>query len=270
LRVWTEADLLRRSWRYMAVVIAKAPNNIVRELSNSLGGWLEAVAKTAKDQNDLFFEIIRRVLGQAGIGGADQYADDDPVFSAINHPVGKVTHALIHWWYRQEPKNFEGLCAEIEPLFSEICDIGTGRFRNGRVILSAHAVALFRVDEKWTREHILPLFDWENSEIEARAAWAGFLWSSQLFRRFLEAVKRPILETASHYEQLGKNAHQFATFLTFAALDRADTFQAKELATAVGNLPPEGLEHSAQTLVRALNGANDQQKEYWQNRILVS
>lgn len=266
LQAWGEEKLLKRSWRYMARVIAKAPDNIFQNLEHAISWWLKVQAKTFVGQEALFFQLVGRLLKLKSIG--DVGADDDPVSRAINHPVGHVTEALLGWWYRQEPKEGQGLPNQIKLIFTELCDTQTEVYRHGRVVLAAHAIALFRVDEEWARTYLLPLFDWQKSEREARAAWEGFLWSPRLYRPLLSAIKKPMLQTATHYTQLGKHAEQFAAFLTFAALDPGETFTTKELAHATGALPVEGLQSVAQTLVRALEGAGEQHDEYWRNRVL--
>ncbi len=266
LQAWAEDRLLKRSWRYMAGVISKAPNDVIDVLSHSLGWWLKTEAKSFEGQEDLFFSLIRRLLELEHQDGVD--ADDDPVFRAINHPVGHVTEALLHWWYRQEPKDAEGLRGEVKLLFTELCDTRIEKFRHGRVLLAAHAIALFRVDEDWARTQLLPLFDWQRSEVDARAAWEGFLWSPRLYRPLLAAIKHHLLETARHYGQLGKHAEQYVAFLTFAALDPGDTFTTSELAEATCKLPAAGLQSAAQALTRALEGAGEQRGEYWINRVL--
>ena len=102
---------------------------------------------------------------------------DEPVTRAINHPVGHVTEALLRWWYRRSLEDNQGLPEEIKPTFTELCDTVVDKFRHGRVLLAAHVIALFRVDRDWATQHLLPLFDWQRSVAEARAAWEGFLWS---------------------------------------------------------------------------------------------
>jgi hypothetical protein len=134
--------------------------------------------------------------------------------------------------------------------------------------LASHVITLFRADPEWTRTHLLPLFDWKSSRLEARSAWEGFLWSPRLFRPFLVAIKEPLLETAKHYDELGKHNSQYATFLTSVALDSSDIFTTAELAEATNSLPLNGLESTAFALVRTLQGAKNQRVEYWQNRIL--
>ncbi len=264
LQAWAEEKLLKRSWRYMARVIERVPDTPLQSLAHSLSWWLQAQAKTFEGQEELFFSIIYRLM-------ALEYEDvqsDDPVFRAINHPVGHATESLLQWWYRQELKDSQGLRGEVMPLFTEICDTAIGKFRHGRVLLAAHAIALFRVDGQWTKTYLLPLFDWQKSEVEAQAVWEGFLWSPRVYRPLLIAIKQSFLETARHYRQIGKHAGQYAAFLTFAALDPGDTFTTRELAEATGILPAEGLQRAAETVAGALDSAGEQRGEFWRNRVL--
>jgi hypothetical protein len=156
----------------------------------------------------------------------------------------------------------------VRPLLTELCDARVNKFRHGRVLLATHAIALFRVDEQWSKTHLLPLFDWQRSEVEARGAWEGFLRSPRLYRPLLTAIKQPLLETAGHYGQLGEVAEQYAAFLTFTALDAGETFTTRELAQATRALPAAGLQSAAQAVTRALEGAIEQRGEYWRNRVL--
>ena len=265
LQAWAEEKLRDRSWRFMAPVVVGAPDDLVQALSHGISRWLQAVAKTFEGHEDHFLTLAQRILYLDFEGDDDT---DDPVFRAINHPVGHVTQALLDWWYRQEPNDGQGLPEFIKPIFTELCDTQVAKFRHGRVLLSAHALSLFRVDKAWSEQHLLPLLDWNRSETEAQAAWESFLWSPRLYRPLMEAIKPAFLDTVNHYAQLGKHNEQFAAFLTFAALDPGDTFTIAQLATAIRALPADGLHESAQALVRALEGAGDQREDYWKNRVL--
>lgn len=266
LQAWAEDKLLRRSWRYMTRIIAQAPDHVILKLDHALSWWLEVQAKTFVGQDKLFFQLIDRLLKLKIEEGIE--ADSDPVSRAINHPVGHVTEALLRWWYRQMPKEREGLPTDVKILFTNICNSQVLAYRHGRVVLAAHAISLFRVDEEWAMTNLMPSFDWDKSEVEARAAWEGFLWSPRLYQPLLLAIKQSMLATVTHYTQLGKHAEQFAAFLTFAALDPGETFTKKELADATNMLPVKGLQSVAKTLVRALEGAGEQREEYWRNRVL--
>lgn len=265
LQAWSEERLLKRSWRYMAPLVSDAPDDLLQTLAHGMSWWLQAIAKTFEGHQVHFFGLAHRILALDHQDGVDT---DEPVMRAINHPVGHVTEALLRWWYRRTLEDGQGLPAEIRPTFIELCDTRVDKFRHGRVLLAAHVIALFRVDPEWATPHLLPLFDWHRSEAEARAAWEGFLWSPRLYRPLMEVLKPAFLDTARHYAALGKHDGQYASLLTFAALDPGDTFTTAELAAATRALPPDGLHDAAQALVRALDGAGDQRADYWTNRVV--
>jgi hypothetical protein len=124
------------------------------------------------------------------------------------------------------------------------------------------------VDRKWTKQNLLPLFDWEKMGHEAHAVWTGFLWSPRLYEPLLEVLKSHFIATATHYAELGECGRQYAALLTFAGLEGINAISRRELAEATSRLPTEGLAHTAQTLVQALESAGEQRVQHWRNRIL--
>jgi len=264
LHAWSEEELSERSWLDMAPVLARVSSEALQAISHGVSRWLRALAKSFDGQERTFLALCDRVLE---LEYEDEEEADDPVGRAINHPVGQVTDALLHWWYRRPLKDDQRLDADLNPRFSRICDTRVGKHRHGRVLLAAHVIALFRVDPDWAMQNLLPLFDWERSELEARAAWEGFLWSPRLHRPLMEALKPAFLDTANHYEELGRHGVQYSSLLTFTALDPAGVFTRPELANATASLSQEGLDNAAETLVLALEGAGNQRADYWRNRV---
>jgi len=97
--------------------------------------------------------------------------------------------------------------------------------------------------------------------------WEGFLWSPRLYNPLLNAFKNDLLETARHCPEIGEHDRQYISFLTYAALDPADTFTTAELNDAFSALPQDGLRESVSALVSALEGAGEQREQYWLNRV---
>ena len=263
LQPWSEDELTERSWRVMAPVLANVPGEALQELSHVVSGWLEKLARTFNGQEELFLSFCDRILG---LDFDVEEEDDDPVACAINHPVGHVTDALLHWWYRNDLQDEQALTDAPRRFFTQLCDTGKPKFRYGRVLLAAHVISLFRVDRKWAIQFLLPLFEWKNSEVEARSAWEGFLRSPRLYYPLLEVLKPAFLDTANHYIQLGRHSKQYASLLTFVSLDSGDVFRNSELTLATRALPQEALERAAETFFRAVDSAGDQRADYWRNR----
>ena len=285
LRIWaqrgTDSKLLKESWQRVAPVLWEAPDSVIEKSSGSLSSWLSKVAKVFETHQEEFLLLIDRLLelqypdkALPEIGVFILRDGDEPlndlIEPAINHPIGHATRALLDWWYRQKPQDAEGIRDEVKPFFTKICETQTKKFRHGRLILAANLLNLFQVDEEWTQEHLIPLFDWQRSEAEAAVVWQGFLWSPRIYFPVLSAVKPYFLKTVEHYNQLGECSDVFADFLTFVALDSLGSgavFTKVELRDVTRKLPPKGLQKTVQTLSRALGGAGEQRKEYWRNRI---
>ena len=266
LQAWADEKLMARSWRYMGKVLAEAPDEVVKELAHPLSWWLKIIAKSFNGNETFFFKLICRTL--ALYREEEIEADDDPVSKAINHPVGHVTEAALAWWYRKDLQDGQGLPDILRSIITDLCNTNVASFRYGRVLLATHVIALFRVDKAWTTQYVLPLFDWQRSVVEARAAWEGFLRSPRLYRPLMEIIKPQFLATALHYADLGNYRDHYASLLTFAALEPGDMFSRLELAGATRSLPAEGLQRAAQALVQALEAAGEQRTEYWRNRVL--
>ncbi|PEH86353.1 anti-phage defense-associated sirtuin Dsr1 [Burkholderia gladioli] len=270
LQTWGEEGMVLRSWRYAAPLVQTMPDDVIQEVAHAVTWWIEKVSKSINQHEEILLNLCHRVLGltlEAGTGMTRNGEPiDQPVTEAINHPVGHVTQALINFWFKRNPNDNDQLPAEIEPFFTRLCDVLVDRFRHGRVLLGSRLVALFRVDRTWTEQNLLPLFSWKNPT-EAKAVWEGFLWSPRLYQPLLIALKPHFLESANHYVDLGEHRQQFAAFLTYAALGLTEGYTVDEFRLAVGALPQEGLEESAQALSQALEGAADQREDYWRNRV---
>jgi hypothetical protein len=271
LQAWAEEGIVSRAWRYAAPLVQTMPDAVLLEIDHAVTWWMEAASKSISHHEDILLNLCRRVLVlplEAGSGsriirnGVETY---DPVGSAINHPIGHVTRALINLWFKQNPNDNDLLPEDLRPMFTELCDVQVDRFRHGRVLLGSRLIAFFRVDRQWTEQHLLPLFCWANL-VEAKAVWEGFLWSPRLYQPLLTAFKSQFLDSANHYADLGEHRQQFATFLTYAALGPTEGYTIDEFRSALGSLPQEGLEEAAQALSQALEGAGDQREDYWQNR----
>ncbi len=263
LQAWADEDLVTRAWKYAAPLVQTMTDAILQEIVHSVTWWMERASKSIERNINLMLDLCQRVLELPLEANLDT---NDLVGTAINHPVGHVTEALINLWFKQNPNDNDLLPSDLKSLFTTLSDIQVERFRHGRVLLGSQLIALFRVDHLWTEQYLLPLFDWRNP-IEAKAVWEGFLWSPRLYQPLLTAFKPHFLDSANHYAELGGHRQQFALFLTYAALGPTEGYTVEEFRTAIGALPQEGLEDSARALSQALEGAGDQREDYWENRI---
>jgi hypothetical protein len=271
-QVWSEPSIARKSWRYVVPWIGAMPDEVFAQVIHYVARWLDEASKSNLQDVAVFLTLVRRVMHlplEADTGMTSNGEPiNQPVTEAINHPIGHVTQSLLNIWERSEPSDGDRLPEWMGQLFTELCDSQVERYRHGRVLLASRLIALFRVDEAWTRANLLPHFSWAINPVEARRAWEGFLWSPRLYRPLLLAFKSEFLDTARYYEDLGEHDEQFAAIFTYAALGPLEGYSAEEFREAFAMFPLKGLQEAAQALSQALEGAGEQREEYWQKRIL--
>ncbi|WP_440564448.1 anti-phage defense-associated sirtuin Dsr1 [Stenotrophomonas muris] len=270
LQVWSDDSMAARSWQYASPLVLLMPDEVLSEIAPAVAWWMEATSRSGANRESLLLTLTDRVLAlpiplSSGMTRNGEPIDN-PVSEAINHPIGHATRALLNLWFKRAPNDGDLLPPELKAAFSAICDVEVDRFRHGRVLLASRLIALYRVDRAWTEATLLPLFDWSNP-VEAKAAWEGFLWSPRLYQPLMVALKSQFLLTAGHYADLGEHRGQFSAFLTHSALGPLEGYSRDDFRSALGKLPQDGLEKSAQSLSQALEAAGDQREDFWRNRV---
>lgn len=264
LQAWSSDDLAARSWRCVGPRIVDAPDNVLSDINRGLSNWLQACGKFAAMHRTAFLRLAGRLLDHNR--DIQEAPGASPLLDALNNPIGELTEGLIKLWYSQDLDDGQGLDEDIAPLLTTLCNVGIAAFANGRLFLCSNAISLYRVDEEWTKENLLPLFDWNSSEYEAKIAWSGFLWSPRLFWPLMRRLKNEFLETAKHYGELGELSDQYAGLLTFSALDSVEGFLKSEFSLATSRLPEAGLAQALQTVTDGLDSSGGKIEEYWENR----
>src|SRR5262249_47115148 len=146
LYAWSEKGRPRWIWRCFGPLVQTMPDAVIVETGHALTWWLEAASKSMHHHETIFLDLCRRLLS---LSHPDGVQTDQPVTRAINHPIGRVTQALLNVWFEREPNDNDKLPSDIEPFFTLLCDTRVEQFRHGRVLLASQLIALFRVDRSW-------------------------------------------------------------------------------------------------------------------------
>lgn len=263
-QTWGNRRFAKRVWMYGAPFIHNIPDHLLKEVIHSFCRWMEEASKATDCHNKTFIALCKQVL-EIYAENTNDDADDNPVFAAINHPVGVITETLINLWFHSKPNDNEGLPKDLLEIFSTLTSLEHTSYRHGRVILATTLIPLYRVDKLWTENHLLPLFDWTHNE--AKNVWEGFLWSPRMYGPLLITIKEYFLETARHYSQLGEHKNQYIRFLTYVALNDLDGYVLNDFIDLFDKLPQEALNEAAGALVDYINANKDQTEEYWKRNI---
>ena len=131
-------------------------------------------------------EIATALWHHLDCSGEEQ---NDWLHQAISHPASILTEfwlSRFSLWHKQQDPEPTALNEEYRQVLSDIVQDQKLPGRLGRRILTSHFTFLLAVDEEWTRENLLPLFDPDNDDFQA--AWDGFLARESLSPKAAEIM----------------------------------------------------------------------------------
>lgn len=263
LDVWSQAGLFDESWEQLGSILLLAPDDFLIRTAHSLSWWIESLSKTFQSNEQDFLNLCLKIIRL----NLEFKKSNDLMSDVINHPIGHITEGLLRWWYRKKPEDEQGLPKSLKEIFTELCNVNLNKFMPGRVLLAMHVISLYRVDQSWTQRYLLPNFAWNISPLEALGAWEGFLWSPRLYPPLMVELKESFLDVVNHLPDFDKQVLQYASLVTFIALDPRGLFTNVELARVTEELPIKGLIECTRTLTQALESSGDQRSECWNNRV---
>ena len=280
LRIWRDENLGFLACKKIVDVIDNMPDDDFKGLARPIVWWLDAVTEKMPLSEESIEKIIKSLISRMlKIFRTDNDIDlvdenvELPVSyvqEAINHPIGEIADVLLNIYFR------DGAIQEYDfkinmLIFTELCDVSVSSFRHGRVILASGCVDFFQWDKAWTRECLLPLFDWQKNPSESKGIWQGFLRSFRFYIPLMIELKSQFLDTARHYDELGEYRFQFVRLFTSAALWRdvfpESIFSTADFSKCIGFLPQEGRDELIYTLRRTVEDADDRKEELWKDRI---
>lgn len=255
----------KRLWEMCSILIQMMPPKVFAVLVRPIASYISRVAKSLDHYDKSLFSICNLILE---FGREESPLDtEDMLIEAINHPIGLACTAVLEVWFNHELNDGDGLPESVRAFFTKVCDRSKEHYVYGRTVLTGSLLTLFRVDRKWTEENLLPLFNWDESSLEAKSAWQGFMWAPRIYPPLLNALKDDLLNTTSHFEQLNSHKNQFAAFLTHVALSKPSAYTIPELQYAFSQLSTEALVQVSRTLEQVIKSKTDESEDFWINRI---
>ncbi len=212
LRVLDHPELLSAQTRSMTELVRGRAKQKDPEASLSmLRSSLRLAAKILVLAEDIPFSILSE--------------NEDWLLQAINHPGGQLAEFLILATGQLLDPNkrpVTGIPRSCRPLL-EAMMVGTGRASAmGRVVIASHVHYFFQLDTDWTKDRLLPLFDWDRDATQAVQAWHGFLFWGRLGAMLLEALTPTAVQLSSHVQELGGQRKHYGKFIARGAFSVPD------------------------------------------------
>ncbi|MGH8737042.1 MAG: hypothetical protein ACREVC_06770 [Burkholderiales bacterium] len=258
--LWTapngqDADSVAR----VAQLLLGSPNDDFSEVAADASWWLNEAAKSLDE--DLLWPLWDRIA-EASSQETEKAQMNDMSTRALNHPSGRLAEILLKKLAKGQGDRElpDPLRARLEELTA-----ATGNFgRLARVRLAAELSFLFERAPRWTKEIIVPLFDW--SSPEAADAWSARKYANYVGSPELIALtKRPFLELFSRADISDEDLRIFADWLVAMMLanqsERADyPISPAEARSALRRAGAKGLSSVGHRLAIEMERAKPEEK----------
>jgi hypothetical protein len=214
LRGFQDAGLDSTQWRRLLEAVTRNDLHTkhARDIADTLLRLVKDGGKPFASELLAIANPIAKHLWAALDPDDDADFDNNWLTRAINRPSG----VLVEYWLAALSLTLKGkegkdwaMPAYYRERFTEAIHDPTSKGAHARSLLASQAAFLFRLDEEWVREHLIPLFQDADSRIFAQA-WHGFLaWGrlypplvDTLLPAFLAAVARAPADLPEHRERL--------------------------------------------------------------------
>lgn len=266
LAAWAVSEeALLCSWSHLAITLTNAPKKEFGCLANEISLWLYGAAGVLNDNGGQFFSLIDRVLSQEQ---QTNMVKSCLFKQAINHPVGQVTRALVIWAGREKPTGSASMNDAVKERLTNIIQNGAAGFEFGRLCLAHKLKALYLLEPEWVEEYLLPLFNWERSDYNARMAWTGLLSKNNFRLSLLSLIKNEFLSTATRLDLLGEQQRRkYVSWLAFISIQNGFNFSQEALSEATRALPAKDLASVVRVMAKKIEDTPDKEN-CWHNYIL--
>lgn len=192
-RGWQAGDLSETEWKQVLALLKEGVQ--LHAFSGPIADLL--VKAINKEKNGLPFAslaLAESLVDQLWDGfskkdiAETETLDQEWLTKAINHPGGKLANFWLYALSKQRQEagaDWSGLPQEYLGRFTKIITNKSYAAQMGRVVLASQTHFLFGYASGWTRERIIPLFDWQKNERQAQQAWHGYVFCGRLNEEFL-------------------------------------------------------------------------------------
>ena len=262
------ADVEGSTWGEVAPLLVDMPIGIYSEKGWAVAWWVSkstpAITPNSDSEED-YWTIFNKFIQSVN---QDEVNDiEEPVNNAINNPLGILTESLLTRIGNRELKKGAGIPdGPIEKILNLLVTKQGKSFTLARVILASRLYYFYVVAPEWTKEKLIPIFDWQESK-EARCVWEGYLWMPRINLELIDDIKDSFIETFHHVELLGKNATHLYHLFAVICVEYENVFTIEQQQQLLLDIGTSGRVNIADNLSRSFPKQPDECDAYWTYRI---
>lgn len=276
IRAWTATDLdpehQRRVLRYLATSVLHEHH--VSEIAAALYDW---AIKAEGPEYESFLPAAKAIATKLHDHAVNTKLLNDAISTdgtdwlpqTINHPSRKLALfwlQSISWWRRQQAITPASLNDEYRNTLNVmIQDRGiTGKLACS--VLASRFHFMLSVDETWTLNNLLPLFDPESDNFQP--AWNGFLTSRRITPLVAQHLHEAFLKAVEHINKLADMQARFVKYYTAAFALFSDDPNQRWITNLFKSNDPDIRWRFALEINSILGSLDETQQREWWNQWL--
>jgi hypothetical protein len=261
------AESNENTWIEIAPLLVKADTDLYKNIAWAISYWTKIniqFIKCGAPEEKYFWSIFNHVLIHGSIS-TDHILD--AMTYAQNHPLGIISIALIQRIGDNDISTIGRVPkGEFKDKINLLINVKTKVSLAGKIILASRLYYLFKLDPKWTKENLIPLFEWDGSET-VKLFWQAYLWSPRISTELILAMKSNLLMVAQNVNQLNKSADGLLQLFCNVCIKYANLYTASEQRDIMSSAGPSGLIVVAKFLSYDISSDPQSADNYWSNRI---
>lgn len=262
------ADAEGSTWDEIAPLLVDMPIDKYTEEGWAVARWVSkstlAITPNSNSEEN-YWTIFNKFLEAVKQEEADNI--EDPVNSAINNPLGILTESLLARLGSRELKKGAGIPhGPIANILNLLVTKQGRSFTLARVILASRLYYFYVIAPDWTKEKLIPEFDWQEST-EAEFMWRGYLWISRINLELIDDIKESFIAAFNHVESLGNDATRLYHLFAVICMEHVNVFTTEQQRKILLDIGTSGRVDIADFLWRSFPDKPDERDAYWTNRI---
>ncbi len=252
----------------LVIILHSLPETSVAELVDPLSSVISTIAKSAPDSlREQTIAFWDRVLPPAA-AVPRHTGPQDCLNEAINHPLGKLTEALLRILHSRTLKRNEGIATDVRQRLDTLMAMDTDQAQLARVIICSRVALLHDLDSTWAAQNVIRLFDWSNPS-EASRAWRGYLWAPWVSPGLWGDLKPHFLNTFDHLAELGEDSAVgiLGAYVPAVAVQGWGELSTREAGSCLRRMGEQGREAAARWLAHKMKEADAHAAPLWGERI---
>jgi hypothetical protein len=209
----------------LIALVANAPSELFadEEFSRAVAELLQAASTGAQSQlAEDFWRLFDRAMTAATHDPLNwaPIENDQWVERAINRSMGNLAGAFFNGLFAYRLAAGSLIPPEQRNRLDRLIAPDRMEHRVARVIAASRLPYMFAVDPAWTREMLLPSFNWAD-ETEAMAVWQGFAWQPRVAPDLWDAIHENFLAAFSgdRLRRFGNSTRTMAQLLMLAGIE---------------------------------------------------